>query len=100
MKALLRLNYFAFVINESFSGGTNGYIKVWEINDTKETEDEAEELNSISSIQLSKDCINGVSLHARLPLLATSSGQRICDEEEKYRDNSVRLWWFGNAEST
>ncbi|XP_033219378.1 telomerase Cajal body protein 1 [Belonocnema kinseyi] len=79
------------------SGGTDGFVRIWEVNEPRENQIEAEELNPISRIQLSKDCINGVSLHARLPLLATTSGQRICDEEEKHRDNSVRLWWFGNV---
>ncbi|XP_043469258.1 telomerase Cajal body protein 1 isoform X2 [Leptopilina heterotoma] len=82
------------------SGGVDGVVKVWKVDVVKATEEEAEELNPISRISLSKDCINGVSLHGSLPLLATSSGQRICDEREQYRDNSVRLWWFGNNQRT
>lgn len=45
---------------------------------------------------MSADCVNGVNMHKRLPILATSSGQRLCDDEHESRDNSVRLWYCGS----
>lgn len=53
-----------------------------------------EDLSPKYKIQLSKDCINGTSLHRRLPIIATSSGQRQCSIENKHRDNNVKLWWI------
>lgn len=75
-----------------FVGGTDGNIIVWELPDDI-TADNDEHLDPKCIIKLSKDCINGVSLHKSLPVLATSSGQRQCIEN-MYRDNSVRLWWI------
>lgn len=74
-----------------FIGGVDGNIVVWELPDI--TDYNEEDLNPKYKIRLSKDCINGISLHKNLPIIATSSGQRQCDIENKYRDNSVRLWW-------
>lgn len=73
-------------------GGINGNISVWELPEITEYD---EDLIPKFKIQLSKDCINGISLHKTLPILATSSGQRQCDIETKNRDNSVRFWWIG-----
>ncbi|EFN80355.1 telomerase Cajal body protein 1 [Harpegnathos saltator] len=74
------------------SGGTDGSITVWELPDSITTDND-EYLNPKYRIRLSKDCINGISLHKHLPVLATSSGQRKCGIENMHRDNSVRLWW-------
>ncbi|XP_043269110.1 telomerase Cajal body protein 1 [Venturia canescens] len=77
------------------SGGTDGFIGIWQETDLLKEE---EELSPFSRIQLSKDCINGVSIHKFLPILATSSGQRLCEDEFIDRDNSVRLWFFQGAQ--
>ncbi|KAL6423170.1 hypothetical protein ACFW04_010090 [Cataglyphis niger] len=70
------------------SGDIDGNIIVWELSEITNYEN----LNSKYKIKLSKDCINGTSLHKSLPIVATSSGQRQYGIE-KHRDNSVRLWW-------
>lgn len=72
------------------SGGTNGEILVWEIPESLDCDD----LNAKYKIKLSSDCINGVSLHKSLPIVAASTGQRVCDSTIQTRDNSVRLWLF------
>lgn len=72
------------------SGGTDGYIAVWELPQDINYED----LKVSHKIKLSNDCINGVNLHKSLPVLATSTGQRLCDSIIENRDNSVRLWCF------
>lgn len=71
------------------SGGTDGKISVWEIPKSVEEEN----LKATHEIKLSSDCINGISLHKSLPILAASSGQRLCTNETNCRDNGVRLWW-------
>ncbi|XP_011162974.1 telomerase Cajal body protein 1 [Solenopsis invicta] len=73
------------------SGGVDGYITVWELPEIINYDEEG--LSPKYKIRLSKDCINGISLHTSLPIIATSSGQRQCGMENKCRDNSVRLWW-------
>ncbi|XP_076634840.1 telomerase Cajal body protein 1 homolog [Colletes latitarsis] len=70
------------------SGGTNGNIVVWELPEYTDSIDH----NVMYKIKLSDDCINGVSLHRRLPIIATSTGQRLCDSATQCRDNNVRLW--------
>ncbi|KAG7210964.1 hypothetical protein KM043_016336 [Ampulex compressa] len=72
------------------SGGTDGNVIVWNLSQSKDSEID---LLPQYKMHLSDDCINGVSLHKSLPILATSSGQRLCDIETRHRDNSVRLWW-------
>lgn len=71
-------------------GGVDGNIIVWELS---EITNYNEDLNAKYKIKLSEDCINGISLHTSLPIIATSSGQRQCGTENKHRDNSVKLWW-------
>lgn len=78
-----------YSINITYSiGGVDGNIIVWELSKITNNEE-----NPKYKIKLSKDCINGISLHTSLPIIATSSGQRQCGIENKNRDNSVRLWW-------
>ncbi|KAG6797908.1 telomerase Cajal body protein 1 [Apis mellifera caucasica] len=72
---------------EIVSGSTNGDLIVWELSN-------CENLNAKYKIKLSCDCINGINLHKNLPLVATSTGQRIYDSTIQSRDNSVRLWSF------
>lgn len=74
------------------SGGTDGALRLWRLPDVLECD---EELEASYEIQISKDCINGASLHKSLPIIATSSGRRICDEDGNLsRDNGVRLHWL------
>ncbi|XP_014610118.1 PREDICTED: telomerase Cajal body protein 1 isoform X1 [Polistes canadensis] len=73
------------------SGGVDGKINIWELLEGK-NEDEIE--NPKYEFKISEDSVNGVSIHKNLPIVATSSGQRICDIEGVNRDNSVKLWWF------
>ncbi|CAG5073899.1 Similar to Wrap53: Telomerase Cajal body protein 1 (Rattus norvegicus) [Cotesia congregata] len=77
--------------NQIISGGTDGVARIWTLDDSTDTD-----LCPSWSVKLSDDCINGVSAHKTLPILATCSGQRFLDEN-KTRDNSVRLWYCGTA---
>jgi WD40 repeat protein len=82
------------------SGNSSGAVSVWEL---REYEDgmEKEVLPSIE-FQAHQDCVNGVSFHPTLPILATTSGQRIYpiiadDEDELFTmsntpyENSLKL---------
>ncbi|XP_012285618.1 telomerase Cajal body protein 1 [Orussus abietinus] len=80
--------------SEIVSGGTDGVVKVWKLVETSDTYEE--DLNPRFDIKLSEDCVNGIDLHRTLPILLTTTGQRVCDLEDKPRDNSVRLWWFSS----
>ncbi|KAK2578661.1 hypothetical protein KPH14_012150 [Odynerus spinipes] len=77
--------------NQVVSGGTDGEIMIWEL---FEAENYGKDLSPTYKVKLSEDCINGINLHKNLPVVAVSSGQRICDTDIVKRDNSVRLWWF------
>ncbi|KAJ8683440.1 hypothetical protein QAD02_019232 [Eretmocerus hayati] len=86
--------YFDLLYNgqEIVSGGTDGSVQVWQIPDHIEVD---EDLYPKYKIQISKDCVNGVSLHKNLPILAVCTGRRICDEENcKNRENSLRFYWM------
>ncbi|XP_011310514.1 telomerase Cajal body protein 1 [Fopius arisanus] len=76
--------------NDVISGGTNGVVNVW-----KTSEINCSEIQPSWRISLSGDCVNGVNVHKCLPIMATSSGQRLCEEDLVIRDNSVRLWYCG-----
>lgn len=78
--------------NDLVSGGTDGCVSVWQQDQNIVCE---ENLEMKQKIKLSVDCVNGVSLHRSLPIMASSTGQRICEEEAQRRDNSVRFWWCG-----
>ncbi|CAD1476497.1 unnamed protein product, partial [Heterotrigona itama] len=69
---------------EIVSGGTNGDIIIWELPESTNCED----LNVTHEINLSHDCINGISLHKNLPIAAISTGQRLCDTLSQDRYNS------------
>ncbi|KAF3430159.1 hypothetical protein E2986_09221 [Frieseomelitta varia] len=73
---------------EVVSGGTNGDIIIWELPGSTNCEN----LNVTHEINLSHDCINGISLHKNLPIVAISTGQRLCDTLPQDRYNSVQLW--------
>nr|XP_028558655.1 telomerase Cajal body protein 1 [Podarcis muralis]XP_028558656.1 telomerase Cajal body protein 1 [Podarcis muralis] len=95
------------------SGDTEGLVSVW---DTAQAPSGSNNLahpllEPILQFQALSDCVNGISLHPSLPLLATASGQRKFpdlwdsedDDQEKGRrpsarhqdrgDNSLQLWW-------
>lgn len=80
--------------NDIISGGTDGYASVWRI-----SESDCDAIEPFANIKLSKDCVNGVNIHKSLPILAVSTGRRICDDDESPRDNSVALWYFGQQEN-
>ncbi|XP_063975959.1 telomerase Cajal body protein 1 [Diachasmimorpha longicaudata] len=77
--------------NEIISGGTDGIATIW-----RPPENGSSEIQPCWKIPISNDCVNGVNMHRFLPILATSSGQRLCDEDDVPRDNSVRLWYCGS----
>lgn len=83
------LQLIVFVFH--FTGGIDGIVKIWET-----SEDNTDTVKPFAEFSLSNDCINGVNMHKTLPILATSSGQRIFDYNENNSDNSVRLWHCGN----
>ncbi|KAI4499265.1 hypothetical protein M0802_005525 [Mischocyttarus mexicanus] len=73
------------------NGGVDGKINIWEL---LPDEDDKVIENPKYEFKISEDSVNGVSIHESLPIVATSSGQRICGNEELNRDNSVKFWWF------
>ncbi|XP_013771698.1 telomerase Cajal body protein 1-like [Limulus polyphemus] len=101
------------------SGNDNGVVTVWDT--TKAPIEVAGEQNPILPpyhyFQAHRDCVNGISLHPSMPLLATSSGQRkfpepLDSEEDESSEsemwltknlvieNSLRLWWTGGHKFT
>uniref|UniRef100_A0A2D4M300 Telomerase Cajal body protein 1 n=1 Tax=Micrurus spixii TaxID=129469 RepID=A0A2D4M300_9SAUR len=93
------------------SGNTSGQITVWDTSQPPPADPPAV-LQPVLQFQAVGDCVNGISLHPSLPLLATSSGQRQFpdlldsgdDEAEgggdrpatppqARGDNALRLWW-------
>lgn len=67
-------------------------MRVWRISSEMQLD---EDLDPVYKIQISKDSVNGVNLHKNLPLMAVSTGSRICDEEQIInRDNSLRFYWL------
>ncbi|XP_041093235.1 telomerase Cajal body protein 1 [Polyodon spathula] len=99
------------------SGGTEGVVSVW---DTSLPPSEGKDpvLQPILQFQAQKDCVNGISLHPHMPLLACSSGQRQLPEpcesgdesdeagvlmtmRDGQGENSLTLLWAGpTAEET
>ncbi|XP_077117752.1 telomerase Cajal body protein 1 [Ranitomeya variabilis] len=90
------------------SGDTQGVVSVWDMI----TPPEDGVLLPALQFQAQKDCVNGISLHPSLPILATSSGQRRFPESEDSGDesppeaksssageNALQLWWCGGSSS-
>ncbi|KAK1153521.1 hypothetical protein AOXY_G29584 [Acipenser oxyrinchus oxyrinchus] len=92
------------------SGDTEGVVSVWDT--TLPPSKEGPVLQPILQFQAQKDCVNGISLHPLMPLLACSSGQRQLpepcesgDESDEAGDlmtlrnvqgeNSLTLLWAG-----
>ncbi|XP_020822083.2 telomerase Cajal body protein 1 [Phascolarctos cinereus] len=93
------------------SGSTDGVVSVWDTSRTGENQQEP-----LMSFLPQNDCTNGVSLHPSMPLLATSSGQRVFPEPTNSEDEEgqasgvpllsvshahpdfrLQLWWCGGA---
>ncbi len=109
--------YFDFTSDFKYlcSGDTNGTVSVW---DTQNCLDEIEEEQHVShSFIAHQDCVNGVSFHPSMNLLATSSGQRKIksnpndfslsdddndddeinskkDTESSQRENALKVWKY------
>ncbi|XP_073510578.1 telomerase Cajal body protein 1 [Phyllobates terribilis] len=92
------------------SGDTQGVVSVWDM--ISPPEDGV--LLPVLQFQAQKDCVNGISLHPSLPILATTSGQRRFPESEDSGDesqqeatakgsgageNTLQLWWCGGGGS-
>ncbi|KAE8620487.1 hypothetical protein XENTR_v10010274 [Xenopus tropicalis] len=87
------------------SGDTQGLVTAWDVSAQSGEESPA----PVLQFPAQKDCVNGISLHPSMPLLATSSGQRKFPELEDSGDetdapppgvsaeNSLQLWWCGGA---
>ncbi|XP_072006038.1 telomerase Cajal body protein 1 [Engystomops pustulosus] len=94
------------------SGDTQGVVSVWDMSCPPEDG----VLPPALHFQAHKDCVNGVSLHPSLPILATASGQRKFPESDDSADetqqkikkakrvrsgeNSLQLWWCGGSSDT
>ncbi|XP_065273005.1 telomerase Cajal body protein 1 [Emys orbicularis] len=95
------------------SGTTEGLVSVW---DTAQppTGDPKPVLGPVLQFQALRDCVNGISLHPSLPLLASASGQRefpdpwdSSEEDEEVGpgppqrpargQNCLQLWWCGES---
>lgn len=78
------------------SGGTNGTVQIW---DLSESTGVSGKLLPKHEIDVSKDCVNSVNFHRTLPLLVTTSGQRVCEDEEERveRENGVKMWWLSDV---
>ncbi|XP_043946111.1 telomerase Cajal body protein 1 [Protopterus annectens] len=91
------------------SGNTQGVVSVWDMS-LPCIESACSLLNPVLQFQSQRDCINGISLHPTMPLLATASGQRKFPEPSDSSDegendgvimtqrhitgeNSLQLWW-------
>ncbi|XP_048476071.1 telomerase Cajal body protein 1 isoform X2 [Rhincodon typus] len=88
------------------SGNTEGTVSVWDTTLTP-TEGPDPVLNPILQFHTQQDCVNGISLHPHMNLLATTSGQRKFPEPAESEDegneilmthrniraeNSLKLW--------
>ncbi|CAF4875594.1 unnamed protein product [Pieris macdunnoughi] len=106
--------------NYLVTGGTNGVIKVWDVNkiNWKEELDAMDEKDNVTfQFPLHRDCCNSISIHPCRPILATGSGQYHLvdpttmdgenDDEIEYQriehmkyskesENSLVFWWIGD----
>ncbi|XP_048380144.1 telomerase Cajal body protein 1 [Stegostoma tigrinum] len=88
------------------SGNTEGTVSVWDTSLTP-TEGPDPVLSPILQFHTQQDCVNGISLHPHMNLLATTSGQRKFPEPAESEDegneilmthrniraeNSMKLW--------
>ncbi|XP_067828299.1 telomerase Cajal body protein 1 [Heptranchias perlo] len=88
------------------SGNTEGTVSVWDIT-LSPAEGPDSVLDPILQFHTQQDCVNGISLHPHMTLLATTSGQRKFPEPVESEDesdgalmthrhitaeNSIKLW--------
>lgn len=81
-----------------FTGNTDGSLKMWNLFEVyADTMSPVKEL----SYKLHEDCLNGISIHPFLPIVATSSGQHIHPEQvlmesetECAVENFITMWWM------
>ncbi|KAF6203943.1 hypothetical protein GE061_002281 [Apolygus lucorum] len=93
--------------NHLLSGGTDGVVRIWNLDEVSRKSGICE---PTFKFKTHSDCVNGVSLNSRVPILATSSGKRhtpdlVSDDESdqvfsfknfaKKTENRVALWWVG-----
>ncbi|RXG73510.1 Telomerase Cajal body protein 1 [Armadillidium vulgare] len=95
------------------TGTKRGQVLVYDLSSSSSNTDQGDILPT-TSFTAHKDCVNGISVHPNLPLLATSSGQRSIpqvddvassdsDDSEsetslnttELKENSMKLWWIG-----
>ncbi|KAB7499877.1 Telomerase Cajal body protein 1 [Armadillidium nasatum] len=95
------------------TGTKRGQVLVYDLSSSSSNTDQGDILPT-TSFTAHKDCVNGISVHPNLPLLATSSGQRSLpqlddvpssdsDDSEnetslnttELKENSMKLWWIG-----
>ncbi|XP_015363453.1 PREDICTED: telomerase Cajal body protein 1 [Diuraphis noxia] len=70
------------------SGNCTGEISTWKLDHNIEKSDGVESVLPLNSkISVHNDCVNGVSLHPTLPLLATASGQRHNENDDNDDDD-------------
>ncbi|XP_068128185.1 telomerase Cajal body protein 1 [Hyperolius riggenbachi] len=102
--------YFDMEISGRYllSGDTQGLVTVW---DMMSPPVEGVSL-PVLQFQAQRDCVNGISLHPSLPILATTSGQRKFPDSEdsgdesqeplktsKTGENCLQLWWCGGCQA-
>lgn len=104
--------YFDMEISGRYllSGDTHGLVTVWDMV-SPPVEDI---LSPALQFQGQSDCVNGISLHPSLPILATTSGQRTFLESDDSSDespatewtkrslaggNGLQLWWCGGSQA-
>ena len=94
--------YFDFYSKYLCSGGDDGLVRLWDLENTNETNQESPQI----SFKAHNDCVNGVSFNNDYPLLATASGQRKffksksssssdsdSDTDRNYtEENSLKIW--------
>ncbi|XP_040202762.1 telomerase Cajal body protein 1 [Rana temporaria] len=104
--------YFDMEISGRYllSGDTHGLVTVWDM-----VSPPVEGfLSPALQFQGQGNCVNGISLHPSLPILATTSGQRTFPESEDSSDespaterpkhslageNCLQLWWCGGSQA-
>ena len=97
------------------SGSSNGFVSLWDIRKVAQSNEFFESSNNMNvnapqTVKAHEDCVNGCCIHPFLPILATTSGQRLypdlCDSDEEddgsllkvvdSGENKVKLWHFYN----
>uniref|UniRef100_A0A1B6L8K9 WD repeat-containing protein 79 n=1 Tax=Graphocephala atropunctata TaxID=36148 RepID=A0A1B6L8K9_9HEMI len=101
--------------HQLLSGSSTGEVYVWDLqagpsSSTGSTETTV--IEHVSQWRAHHDCVNGLSVHRHIPMVATASGQRYIPElvEDDEKDlfvskrpqdtfeDSVKLWWAGQIE--